>query len=1269
MLLITGARHLPTQHITIRVPWHDSAWNGTICQNPCANTSCMVLPRVGTGKNEYAEAACAGQVILGFAESDLPPCVDEHGTFMANFPVHKLKKHPYQFAETHNHFAATPLRFDAFAAAAIPFRWMLKVNIEGLRASKMEGLAKTLELGYVPEREPIMNKKIPDTWVQEGNNQRVMLDTFFSAVQAQESLVFFYAKRTPLSDSPRRVIVGVGRVTGVGHPVEYHYEGGKRPKAAIPGYLWERTITHSIRTDNHGKIDGFLLPYHQLLAEGDEDESLELERFLAFAPDEAFEQYSYGSELLNQDNAIASLLSIERALREIGAFIQGPWNDYRAWIDQELNRLWKLRGPYPGFGAALGAFGVERGNLLAWHLSAQLKEEEQQTVWDKFSEALRMPESLPRHLQSCVGPTLARKWQQLDGGRKALLMLLSRFELSNDQAAFWYSAEQRKSNGILFTDENLRKNAYLMFEADIEFNLPFATVDRGLFGARDMEGQHELPAESRVAESTDPRRVRAMMVDRLEAASKEEGHTILPESWMINRIRGMPIEPACKVDSDLLPLFDDDLCPVVALIKEGNSRYYQLSRYRDTKQCIAADVINRLEGPGKTEEFEWTSLVDSAIDSSKCGVEWDELEGAARAEKATALRMIYQSRISVLMGAAGTGKSTLIKALCQIPGVTQGGVLLLAPTGKARVRLEQASGMQGQGKTIAQFLNAYKRYDGKAGCYFMNADAARSAGHRTVVIDECSMLTEDQLAATLDAMQGVDRLILVGDPKQLPPIGAGRPYVDICNYLRPMNADQLVPRVAKGYAELLVTRRQQAGEERIDLAVANLFSGESQPACADEAWNFEPGSNSKYMGVISWETSEQLNIVLREALAKELGFSSTDDALGFEQSYGGSEHEGKVYFWPRRNDVSEGGAAAKAEAWQVLSPLRHSMIGSDAINRQLQTHYRSFARKLSATTGYQRRIPRPMGPARLLWGDKVINVMNKSERDTHPETPRSYVANGEIGVVTGCFRTKNMKRVFEQLQVEMATQPGMVFKYKEWEFGAEESPPLELAYALTVHKTQGSEFGKTFIVIPRHCRLLTREMLYTALTRHKEKVVLLVQGRLKDMFLFSLDSASETKRRMTNLFLTSRPVEVQVGNRNVQLDERLIYRTERGELVRSKSEWIIADKLNLAGVSYAYEPELLLAGKVRWPDFVISDERRGITWYWEHLGRMDLPKYRDRWEAKRLSYQAEDIVPIKMFVPGKSAGILITTQEDGNTVDLSEQITSTLALIQSPNFA
>ena len=121
-----------------------------------------------------------------------------------------------------------------------------------------------------------------------------------------------------------------------------------------------------------------------------------------------------------------------------------------------------------------------------------------------------------------------------------------------------------------------------------------------------------------------------------------------------------------------------------------------------------------------------------------------------------ALELIAQSRFAVLVGPAGSGKTTLLEILCNLPQVDQRKVLLLAPTGKARVRLEEATKRLGQGKTLAQFLQALDRYDGESGRYYWNPAAPREKGYRTVIVDECSMLTGDQLAALLDAIEGVE---------------------------------------------------------------------------------------------------------------------------------------------------------------------------------------------------------------------------------------------------------------------------------------------------------------------------------------------------------------------------------------------------------------------------------------------------------------------------------------------------------------------------------
>ena len=181
-----------------------------------------------------------------------------------------------------------------------------------------------------------------------------------------------------------------------------------------------------------------------------------------------------------------------------------------------------------------------------------------------------------------------------------------------------------------------------------------------------------------------------------------------------------------------------------------------------------------------------------------------------------------------------------------------------------------------------------------------------------------------------------------------------------------------------------------------------------------------------------------------------------------------------------------------------------------------------------------------------------------------------------------------------------------------------------------MHRKQGSEFGITFVVLTNPCWLLSRELLYTALTRHQDRLV--------------IDEHSEIARRMTNLFADPLPREVTVNSQQRFLQEGLIHRTERGNLVRSKSELVIADKLHARGIDYAYEQPLVLPnGRTRYPDFTIADHARGVTFYWEHLGMLDDPGYRARWEVKRAEYLACGIGPHEDG--GSPEGTLIETRD------------------------
>ena len=171
---------------------------------------------------------------------------------------------------------------------------------------------------------------------------------------------------------------------------------------------------------------------------------------------------------------------------------------------------------------------------------------------------------------------------------------------------------------------------------------------------------------------------------------------------------------------------------------------------------IRSAVEKRISGKRLVVEADWRKLLDAHLAAQSTG-QADELEESARAEKTAALKELAESRLSVLIGPAGTGKTTLLSVLCSHPKIEAGGILLLAPTGKARVRMEQSTkGLKLKGYTIAQFLSPH-RYDGATGRYRLSEQPTEAGAH-TVIIDEASMLTEEMLAALIQALKGVHRL-------------------------------------------------------------------------------------------------------------------------------------------------------------------------------------------------------------------------------------------------------------------------------------------------------------------------------------------------------------------------------------------------------------------------------------------------------------------------------------------------------------------------------
>jgi len=1257
-----GARRLPPHHITIRVPWHDDGWTGTVCQRPLDNTSCLILKRIGEGRRDEVERRCAGQRLDELDRGELPPCVGERVSFMAPFDLTRTMNHPYTeiYPATHRHLNPTRFVQPAYSAACVPFRWMLRESVEGNPKNGEIGIAERLQLGWVSEREPdIRNqsgKKVQTAWVQERENQLALLDTFFSALRREESLCFFYAKQTPLSEQSRRVIIGVGRILSVGEATEYDFKTKTPPLRCV---LWERNVGHSVRP---GFADGFLFPYQEALALS-EREGVDPEQYVAFAPDEYFDAYSYGSELLTHDGAVASLVACAAALHRIRDRIEGPWDQALTWIDSQLNRLWTARGAFPGLGSSLSAFGYEwgfqHGSLLAYEIELLCQKNGGGDPWTLVDAVMDDPARFESPVARLLSEGLRQGWKRLAPQRRALLQLLGRCAVSEDQALRFYDATARTEAGIEATDAELLANPYLLFERDRRAADPvaFGAVDRGLFPDESIRKQFPVPEPSCIEDPADARRVRALVVDLLEEAAVQ-GHALLPRSWVIRHARERALQPPCPLGENVLDVSEECFDPVISrVVTRTGDTAYQVDRLVECRTIIRREVLGRKRGKPHPDEHDWRSLVDDGLGAPlpEDPAERD-LEERARQEKAVALEQLFRSRLSVLIGPAGTGKTTLLRMLCSMPGLVERGMLLLAPTGKARVRLEEQTNMRGAGQTLAQFLIGQQRYDSETGAYFPKSGARRRSDYRTVVVDECSMLTEEQFAALIDALTNVERLVLVGDPRQLPPIGAGRPFVDIVKQLEPADVETLFPRCGSGYAELTIPRRQQ-GETRTDVLLASHFSGRPLDPGADAVFDESSADGDSRLRLVRWNHPQELQEKLVSELVRALGLAGDIDELGFEESLGGRRYGDIPWAFFRNRYRDNPGAAAKAESWQALSPVRAGLVGVDALNRMIQARFREQVRELAEAEGWGRKVTRPLGPQGLLYGDKVINVFNQRRSDVWP-TPEgeTYIANGDIGIVVGQYRDRNWRprRPPWKLEVEFAGQLGHKYGFSAGEFGDEGSNPLELAYCLTVHKTQGSEFGVTLVVLTNPCWLLSRELLYTALTRHQERLVILHQGPLAEYRRYAGDDHSEIAKRMTNLFADPIPCEVTVGARQSFLEQGLIHRTERGDLVRSKSELVIADKLYARDIEYAYEQPLVLPnGSTRYPDFTITDHARGVTFHWEHLGLLDDPGYRTRWKRKRAEYLDAGIKPLDDAVDSDS--ILIETRDlPGGALDAAD---------------
>lgn len=1179
-----------TTHLSTRLVWHDRAWDGHICDQPSKNTYCVVHQHIRDGRDDKREVEAAG-LALSKLKGWQPPCSRDPGAFS-----------PQSFSITHN----DPLEFrrlpwvqetvPPFSVCPSPYRWMREENFRAICEDEKLDIRESDE----GEKE--------SGWVFEPDRQIALLKNFWGKLEKNRSLIFFYCNHAnPLDEALNRILLGVGRISEIGPQLFF----GRRPPKYPDRYpIWSRCITHDFENQ------GFRLPYHEYLKAGHDPSNI-----LCLVPEGAMLHFSYVAEHVGDDMAVGALERLMQSVQAVKAEgkVAGDWDRHLLWLNEVLSDVWRDRGPFPGIGSVLEYLGCESGTAFQRQILApQLSKGE--NAWEYLVAILEGRRKCEHKEYQKALKQAGERWSAYKAPRRKLLAQLARFELSPTQVERVANPDQREACGIAGSDADIVDNPYLLSEMDQGDGqsdvIALETIDRGMRAEGDAARFIE---KSDIYAQDDRRRIRGVAVTVLRVAA-QSGDTLLPFAETLNRVtKQFPERRACKPDRDLVLGQANFYQEALDFRSDSEPPTMALKWLSEIEREVASRLPRRIKArnPAPKADWSWERLLLDEF-GKKSGFKLPpEVEERARAEKAAALKKLYEGRFSVLCGRAGTGKTSVLKVFLKGLEELEGKrpILLLAPTGKARVRLmdrtKRDDGSARDAYTIHQFLMRHNWLN--PGNFALKLAGGEQHGAPTVIIDEASMIPMDVLGVLFRALDlnTVTRLILVGDPNQLPPIGPGRPFVDIIAWLGAMDEDvnRLYPdafrisldqRIAC-LARLLERARHEDHESQSLQLADGYLSDDPSPgddAALSRLARQDVGGD---LEVHYWRDSTQLNEQLAAAMKKHLSLTDGPKAyIPFNASIGLAEDS-------KDNDP------VRAEHWQILSPARNHVFGTAEINRKVQAKYRGGM--LNYSKGWNGT--RPFGEQEIVFSDKVMQSINFRKQSYPKGEGLDYVANGEIGLVVATNRGKNRA---DSIRVQFSTQPTSSYYYPRGDVDGQ----LELAYALTVHKSQGSDFDIVFLVLPKNAAPLSRELLYTGLTRFRQKMVLLIERDTTVLEQLRSPQCSDTLLRNSNMLR----VAVRPDSIDRYYAEHLIHRTPpsaqhpNGILVRSKSEVIVAGVLAKLGISFEYEQKLSSkndANDFRLPDFTVSYE--GDTYYWEHLGMLWTPSYRESWERKQQWYK------------------------------------------------
>ena len=1059
---------VPT-HVTARLAWHNDGWNGAVCKAPEENTYCVgwrsfpgdVIARERDLSVEKCYAGCSGTDLEGY----IPPCSYSYNAFGLE-SVQAASEPPSFF------FGDADRREWTLQPASVCI-W----PYEAMYADEVKG----------PDR-------------LDNDRRRELAVEFFEPVKRDcgSNLIFYYANYSnPLSEEevPRYVMIGVSRITEVGEELFYDNVKPRIVERYAGGMIWARQITSSYPEE------GVRLPYHRYL-----DEPERLAELAVFPEHQGL--CKYGSKHVSDDEAIGILeqfLSKVRLLKEIGDQTE-HWAVREDWLLEMIAELWTHRGIYPGLLKALEVAGAMR---LIDGAKALCIGEGHAKAHEAIFEVLDggRDNMLTDGIEQTERKQVSRNWRLLDDGARMLLRdVLPRLDLRAEVMKA-VASEQRGESGLNVSAKEIADNPYLLSEMycgkDPTDRIPWSVIDRGTLPPPDLGGPPLAEMDY-----NDERRFRALCVEHLRREPNNTfrfGKSLVAEihvrmerlpTWKQAQFSERYFEVDAEFLSELLTLKPTELGLIV----------YERTVFEDERlvEATLRDLAVRpeigLRRPVTSSDWSaWIFKSQSSL-AEKGGDDYVK----ATNEQIEVCERLFRGPLSVVTGPAGTGKTTVIEALVQAVRRSEGegaDILVLAPTGKAADRarevFEKATLAGVQTVTIHSFLASN-------GWLNDNLTFRRQGGKRptvgTLIVDEASMLDLELGAALFRAVdwQQVRRLILVGDAGQLPPIGRGRLFADVIKWLAseyPTNLGRL-----QSNLRLLLNRIEGGG--RAIMTLAELFvvddedksvGGTNAATRADQEQLIEKihagGSVDVDLDVIFWQEPEYLATTLIEAV---------------EARMNGNGEEKKPYeIW--RDSLKD-----DPTAFQILTPHRGEMHGVEALNEACQKRRADFVMsRVGCVDG-------------VTLFDKVIQIRNRPKSNpiwaykwASRETLEVEIFNGEIGVVQA-FRFD--KKIWNTLKtgygprlkrfaVEFTRKAGVTVGYGRnvphgGKFPRNESVEdnLELAYAVSVHKAQGSEFAHTFVILPAsRKRPVSAELVYTALTRANRHCTLLIENDITSL--------------------------------------------------------------------------------------------------------------------------------------------------------------------------